>query len=151
DLLPPGPDSDRYYYARATETGPHLRRRAAVLAVQMFIPEITLGRPRVSSQNPAADEDALLDIKFNYLKGWIDQGVPVMFDASAGYFATIFGDPDPVRYGNNERWRDRLSAMRWQLAVKGVSFHCWNGYTEGYAAVPTQEHGAANFHWLQSL
>jgi hypothetical protein len=142
DLLVPGPDANRYYYARAAETGPHLRRHAAVLAVQGFIPEIS---------RHSSDENFLIDFKHKYLKDWIDQELPVIFDASVGYFATIFGDPSPVKYGNNPVWRQRLGALRLQLPVKGVSVHCWNGYTEGYAAVPTLQYGDDNFRWLQSL
>ena len=153
DLLVPGQDACRYYYARAAETGPHLCQHAAVLAVQAFIPELSLGCPRLRP-NPECDnkdENDLLIFKHDYLEGWIKQDLPVIFDASAGYFATIFGDPNPVKYGNNDSWRQSLGAMRLQLPVKGVSFHCWNGYTEGYAAVPSHEHRDANFRWLQSL
>ena len=37
------------------------------------------------------------------------------------------------------------------LPVSGVVFNTWNGYTEGYAAVPTLENGDADFRWMQEL
>jgi hypothetical protein len=38
-----------------------------------------------------------------------------------------------------------------QNFVRGITFNTWNGYTEGYAAVPTDEYGDSAVVWLQSL
>jgi hypothetical protein len=38
-----------------------------------------------------------------------------------------------------------------ELSVQGIVFNTWNGYTEGYAAVPTLENGDADFRWMQEL
>jgi len=35
--------------------------------------------------------------------------------------------------------------------IRGITFNTWNGYTEGYAAVPTLEYGAQAYTWLQTL
>ena len=32
--------------------------------------------------------------------------------------------------------------------VKGITFDTWNGYTEGYSAVPSREHGQTVYNWL---
>jgi uncharacterized protein with LGFP repeats len=33
----------------------------------------------------------------------------------------------------------------------GISFNTWNGFTEGYAAVPTSEHGSTVYEWLTDM
>jgi hypothetical protein len=159
DILPP-PRDDRalkcHFFANAKETGPALSKSRAVLAIQAFIPEIWSRHP---DEKNLSDED-LLDSKEKYVAAWSAQGVPVIFDASLGYFATIFGDPTPLIYGNNAAWRKRLDQIRRSLPVKGVYVECWNGYTEGYAAVPckegnikvpTFEYGNQNYEWLRRL
>ena len=35
--------------------------------------------------------------------------------------------------------------------ISGIVFNTWNGYTEGYAAVPTREYGDVNHAWLKRL
>jgi uncharacterized protein with LGFP repeats len=35
--------------------------------------------------------------------------------------------------------------------IKGIVMDTWNGYTEGYAAVPTREHGVTVYNWLSDL
>lgn len=151
DLIPADHDDWRYYFAGAHTTGPYLKNAVSVLGVQAFIPEITRGKPRRSNPNPRQDEIDLITYKESYLREWIEAGVPVFFDATPGYYATIFNDPDPVRYGNNDAWRADLLALRRRLAVRGVSYHCWNGYTEGYAGMPIDLGGDANYRWLKVL
>jgi hypothetical protein len=40
----------------------------------------------------------------------------------------------------DDRWRNWLSELK-GTKIKGIVFDTWNGYTEGYAAVPSREHG----------
>lgn len=35
--------------------------------------------------------------------------------------------------------------------VTGITFNTWNGYTEGYAAAPSREHGWTVYNWLTDL
>lgn len=46
---------------------------------------------------------------------------------------------DNMNY-TDDRWRNWLSQLKGP-GVKGIVFDTWNGYTEGYAAAPTREHG----------
>jgi hypothetical protein len=140
DILPPAGDSWRYFYPSAEGTGAALERTTAVLGVQAFIPEIYLN---------SSDEPRLLAFKKDFAKAWCETGVPVIFDATVGYHATIFGSSP--RYGNNDWWRNSLRTILHELPVKGVYVECWNGYTEGYSAAPTHEFGDANYLWLEAL
>jgi hypothetical protein len=38
-----------------------------------------------------------------------------------------------------------------RLGARGIIFNTWNGYAEGYAAVPTTEHGSTVYNWLTDL
>jgi hypothetical protein len=44
-----------------------------------------------------------------------------------------------------------ITATAGANSIRGITFNTWNGYTEGYAAVPTLERGDQAFTWLQSL
>jgi hypothetical protein len=50
----------------------------------------------------------------------------------------------------DDRWRNWLSELK-GLGIKGITFDTWNGYTEGYAATPTREHGVTVYRWLTDL
>ena len=50
----------------------------------------------------------------------------------------------------NDKWRDGLKAA-WSSAFKGIVFNPWNGYTEGYAAVPTLEDHTVNWNWIREV
>jgi uncharacterized protein with LGFP repeats len=43
-----------------------------------------------------------------------------------------------------------MSQLKGQ-GIKGITFDTWNGYTEGYAAVSSIEHGSTVFDWLTDL
>jgi hypothetical protein len=108
----------------AENTGPWLREQASFLAVQAFIPEVYRG---------TSNEEDLLEFKQDYLQGWIDQRLPVMLDVDPGYDAHVVF-PRSESWGNHRGWREPLDSLR-RLAVKGIVFYTWNGYTEGYAAL----------------
>jgi hypothetical protein len=147
DLLP-GPalsTTSTTYYPSPETAGPYLRQHAAVLGVQGFIPEIY--QPETSS-----DQERLL-AKRDYLQHWQTTGIPVIMDITPGYDAHIVFPPHirgAGRYGNNAAWRAAVAALR-TARVKGLVFNTWNGYTEGYAAVPTLEYGDANYLWVKEL
>jgi hypothetical protein len=51
---------------------------------------------------------------------------------------------------SDDRWRNWLSELK-SSGIKGIVMDTWNGYTEGYAAVPSREHGAIVYNWLTDL
>jgi hypothetical protein len=129
----------------ACDTGPKLARQSAVLAIQSFIPEIHTRRCLPDKQCDApGGSDALtrmLRWKRDYIREWVDSGIPVILDVSPGYDGKIVNDipneddpPDP-QYGNNEQWREGQARML-SLGVRGITGNSWNGYTEGMAIVP---------------
>ena len=95
----------------------------------------------------------LADWKKAALYDWQATGVPVIFDVSNGYDARIiFGGGF---WGDNmgatdDRWRNWLSELK-NPGMKGIVMDTWNGYTEGYAAAPTREHGTTVYNWLGDL
>ncbi|MBV9647440.1 MAG: hypothetical protein JO043_08260 [Candidatus Eremiobacteraeota bacterium] len=127
------------YIAAASTVGPLLEQTPPVLAVQGFIPEISA----------VGGDDQRLQAKRDYWHAWLGTGIPVFFDVCPGYDARILWPGSSV-YGNNDRWRAMLS-QEWSVVFHGIVFNTWNGYTEGYAAVPTLEYQAANWEWIQAL
>jgi hypothetical protein len=126
------------FTATPQDTGAWLRAQGSFLAVQAFIPEIY------------TDSGAKLAFKRDYLQNWIDQRLPVFLDVDPGYDAHLVFNNDTT-WGNDDSWRIQLLQLRRELPVIGIVFNTWNGYTEGYAAVPTLENGDADFRWMQEL
>jgi hypothetical protein len=79
--------------------------------------------------------------KRNWIKAWIDTGVPVIFDVSPGYDGRyVFATSGGVIYGDNanyyyDAWRNAQSELK-GLGMKGTVYNAWNGYTEGLVATP---------------
>jgi len=141
DILPPKTNAPGWYKATPDKTGPWLKRQASILAIQCFIPEIWLG---------ISDENKLINWKRGFSKSWTLTGIPFIQDVSPGYDArNIF--PKSVIYGNNTFWRNSQTKLINMLNAKGITFNAWNGYTEGFAGVPTEEHGDANFVWAKEI
>ena len=128
------------YTANAATTGPYLRLSSSILAVQDFIPEI------FSSATSDTDLEA---VKASYQQLWKSAGIPVYLDVDPGYDAHIVF-PGSKAWGNNAAWRLALSKLR-TVDIKGIAYNTWNGYTEGYAAVPTTENGNVDYQWLTEL
>jgi hypothetical protein len=146
--LDPFPDFSKPYNLTPT-AGPFLAQAKSFLAIQAFISEIALG---------TADIRALIPKKQELVNSWLATGIPVILDVSAGYdahFVFPTKDNQLFRFGNNEIWRNGQTQMMVsnvnQNYVKGITFNTWNGYTEGYAAVPTLEYGDSTYVWLKSL
>lgn len=150
-----------------THTGPLLAEQPAVLAIQPFNPEVFTGRCQVGEDCDAVLGSAqlldLVDWKQRFVSSWVNTGIPVMLDVSPGYDARrVF--PDGPRYGNNDAWRSGQANLL-SLGVRGLTANTWNGYTEGYAVVPSCSAAAppglplcpdragagAAYHWFRDL
>jgi hypothetical protein len=127
------------YVGLASRLGTFLEKTAPVIAIQGFIPEISAAGP----------DNNRLQVKRDYWKGWLSAGLPVFFDVCPGYDAHL-AFPGTTPYGNNDLWRSALTKA-WSSSFQGIVFNTWNGYTEGYAAMPTLEYRTANWDWIQKL
>ncbi len=134
------------YYPIAADAGGTLRKQKSLLAIQGFIPEISL--------SPERSEADRLAVKRTYFADWMAKGIPVLMDLTPGYDGHLVFPPPPLGrsgiYGNNGWWRRELLALI-PDRFTGVVYNTWNGYTEGYAAVATTEFGEENFGWLQRV
>lgn len=164
----PTPDS-----ARGTPHG--LLSAKSLLAIECFIPEISAAggfrnnQPHPSGHiygpGPRQGEPILIDSldlgrliswKENFVRSWVETGIPVILDVAPGYDAHIVfapqrpEDPIALAWGNNNQWRNAQTRMI-AVEVKGITINSWNGYTEAMAAVPTLEFNEANYLWLKSL
>ncbi|MFZ0511716.1 MAG: hypothetical protein WAM14_08930 [Candidatus Nitrosopolaris sp.] len=95
-----------------------------------------------------SDDNLHLTAKWEYWQGWFSAGVPVLIDVSPGYDAHLVFPG--TGYGNDDYWRSALK-QAWSSDFCGIVFNTWNGYTEGYAAVPTREYQTANWDWIQAI
>jgi hypothetical protein len=149
-----------------------LEQTAAVLAVQGFASEVFSQLVKSNGPCPSGDWrscpaydnnldnlEALADWKRDAVRDWVGTGAPVILDVSNGFDGRIVWTLlDKVAggfWGDNldytdDRWRNWLSQLKGP-GVRGITFDCWNGYTEGYAAVPSREHGGTVYAWLTDL
>ncbi len=119
------------------------------LAIESFISEIAMGTDDIL---------ALIPRKQIYVSNWVASGVPFILDVSSGYDAHIVfpakGDSN-WRIPNEELLHNGQTQMiptsSGTNGIRGITFNTWNGYTEGYAAVPTLEYGGNTYTWLKSL
>jgi hypothetical protein len=139
DILPLGTNAPGFFKATPQNTGSWLAQQSSVLAVSCFIPEIWTG---------SSDDTFLAQWKRQFSSDWIDTGIPFIQDISPGYDAHIVFPGSPI-YGNTEQWRQSLSQIIEDLDSEGITFNAWNGYTEGFAGVPTLQYGDASSRWLQ--
>jgi hypothetical protein len=142
DPLPPSSNAPGVFKPSPERTGPALEKSSAVLGIQAFIPEIWITGPATDPQRIAWKRDFSLR--------WSETGIPFVVDVSPGYDAHIVF-PGSVHYGFSAEWRDALAEMAADFGADGMVFNSWNGYTEGMAAVPTNEYGDVFFRWLQGM
>jgi len=155
------------YSATPSESGTALEQTASVLAIQGFEPEVWSGVVKSAPPCPANVTCAPYDNNVTNLGpiakwkrkttfDWVKTGVPVILGVSNGmdgrfvwakYGVGIWGDN--LNY-TDDRFRNLVSEMKGK-GVKGITFDTWNGYTEGYAAVPSAEHGDTVYAWLTDL
>ncbi len=114
----------------AASTGPQLQLRNSVLAIQPFRSEIDA---------PVQTDVGRRNFKRTFDEGWVSTGIPLILDLTGGYDETIFGGIGP-KYGNNDRWRTLQLELISGKQV-GWSFSAWNGFTEGWAGMPTLQYG----------
>lgn len=138
DIIPDDFAGSGEFRANPETTGPYLAEQQSILAVQCFIPEITLGMTH---------EPFMTRWKHQFSSRWVHTGIPVIQDISAGYDAHIVF-PGSVIYGNNPDWREASGQIVHKLQSQGITFNTWNGYTEDYAGMPTEEFGAATYQWV---
>ena len=139
DALPP--EHAASFKPSPARTGRWLARQPAVLAIQAFTPEVhTRQCPPADGCDAAsgsASLEAMVDWKRRFISDWVSTGIPVILDVSPGRDARrVFPDPREPRYGNNATWRDSQTDML-ALGVRGITGNAWNGYTEGFAIVPS--------------
>jgi hypothetical protein len=170
-------DGGGSYSALPGEAGAALERTPSVLAIQGFASEIFSGvidngdstpcvlkpdKRCVPHDNNVANLERLADWKRAALEDWLRTQVPVVLDVTNGYDArVVFGrspqgpPPRTAFWGDNldyteDRWRNWMSELKGP-GIKGIVFDTWNGYTEGYAAVASVEHGQTVLNWLTDL
>ena len=141
DVMPP----DTYLYAKflpsAEKTGPWLFQQSSILAIQSYFSGHSIG---------VNDEDTIIAWKQRFSSQWINTGIPFLQDISPGYDAHLVF-PGPHIFGNTSSWREAQTQLVRKLACQGVTFSAWNGYTEGYAGVPTVEYGDAAYRWAREV
>ncbi len=122
------------------ETGPWLAVADAFLALQMF------NKEHSCKPNDHPTPDQVDQMKFdarNFIRDWASY-VPVILDVNPGYHAEIFGVGP---WGFDDTWMNWQSHLK-GLDISGVTYTAWNGYTEGYAAVPVSEYDDYFYRWL---
>jgi len=124
DASPPDTTTPNTYFLLPEKAGAVLKQAPDVLAIRPFLSEIL---------NMAGTDEARFWAKWDEAKAWIATGIPYILDISP-----IFGNPHV--YGNDDTWRNDQGAIR-GLGQSGLSFTAWNGYTEAWAGMPTQEPG----------
>lgn len=155
DMLPSGdiPSLNTNYNYRPDPTVQKVRDAfldsPSVLAIQCFIPEIWI-------YNSSLTEVQLIDWKRDFSEAWIDSGVPFLQDVTPGYDNHIVFPNSFVQYGNTGYWRDQQNQLIQRvtpngLTSKGTTFNAWNGYTEGFAGMPTVEYSTYVFDWAKEV
>lgn len=159
------------YSAYPREAGAALKRTLSVLAIQGFASEVfsdmVKAGPRCFANdwhqckqhdNNVDNLERLADWKRSAVSEWVKTGVPVILDVSNGFDGRIVWSKTPGGVGfwgdnlnyTDDRWRNWMSQLKGS-GIKGITFNTWNGYTEGYAAVPSFEHGFTVYNWLRDL
>ncbi len=141
DILPSDSYAPGSFKATAVATGPYLVQQSSILAIQCFIPEIWTG---------LSNENDLINWKNSFHAGWINTGIPFIHDISSGYDAHIVFPSSPL-YGNNQLWRNLQSQAINNFESTSLTINAWNGYTEGFAGVPTVQYGDTTYHWVCDL
>ena len=149
-------------YSLTPASGMALNDARSILAITGFISEIFSGEITASApgatpvDNNVSNLDSLVTWKHAYIEEWVRTGVPVIYDVSSGYDGRfVWQRRGTFFWGDNydytfDAWRNALSSLK-GLGATGITFNTWNGYTEGFAAVPTREHGDTITRWLTDL
>jgi hypothetical protein len=167
------PIAHKRYTLFHDRAGVALERTASVLAIHSYMSEISsspfglikngppcgknvdwrLCRPH---DNNVDNLEQLAEWKRADLGNWTSTGLPVILDVSNGFDGRkVWAEGGAGFWGDNldyteDRWRNWMSQLKGP-AIRGITFSTWNGYTEGYAAVPSVEHGWTVYNWLTDL
>ncbi len=103
-------------------------------------------------QNPtsAITESQRLDYAESVVSLWSNSSIPFITPFLPGYDANLVFPTSDI-YGFSDTWLNSQKTRLFQYPNQGVSFDCWNGYTEGYAIVPTVEDGTRIYDWATSI
>jgi hypothetical protein len=153
---PTKPDPCKQVAAKTTYIPSTPQARAAlaslneVVAVQAYRSEIT------QTGGGNNQYERMIAHKRQFLADWLSAGMPVIADVSAGYDGHIIFKDAIHTYGHSDEWRNDQSQLR-SGHITGLMFTAWNGYTEGWAGMPTLENGTdgtdpgAMTRWLQAV
>ncbi|MGZ4524855.1 MAG: LGFP repeat-containing protein [Mycobacterium sp.] len=143
-----------HYTAWPGYAGPALLQSAPVLAIHGFTSEIFSPNIHGGDNNIDNNISAMADWKRDAMHDWIREQIPLVLDVSNGYdgHKTFTGSPiyGDTMTSTNDRWRNWMSELK-NPGIVGLCVDCWNGYTEGYATVPSAEHGDTVYRWLTEL
>jgi len=138
---PPGTYAWAPFLASPEHTGPWLKQQSSILAIQPYFSGYSLG---------VTDENTIMAWKQRFASRWINTGIPFIQDIAPGYDAHIVF-PNSHKFGNTDSFREAQTQLIKKLRCQGVTFSAWNGYTEGYAGVPTIEYGDATYLWASNI
>jgi hypothetical protein len=156
------------YSATPAESGTALERTSSVLGIQGFEPEVWSGVIKsgppctaLSASCKPYDNNAdnlgpIVDWKREDMRAWVGTGVPVVLAVSNGMDGRYVWAKNGVGFwGDNhdytdDRFRNWVSELKGG-GTRGIVFDTWNGYTEGYAAVPSKQHAETVYSWLGDL
>jgi hypothetical protein len=141
DALPVASYSPGSFKITPENADPWLANEKSILGVQCFIPEIWTGYD---------NDNDLISWKRDYSLQWSKSTLPLIMDISPGYNASVTF-PGSMIFGNNQEWRDSLTEIVKDIPANGITVNTWNGYTEGFAVVPTLENSTVNYTWVKSL
>ncbi len=104
-----------------------------------------------ASGNPEpVPESDRLDYAESVVSYWTNTSLPFIIPFLPGYDAHIVFPSFPI-YGFTDNWLTNQKNRLISYPNVGVSFDCWNGYTEGYAIVPTIEDNERIYNWANSI
>ena len=153
---------DQAYVATPGTAGPVLEAEPSVLAIHGFQSEVFSGRVLAGDpfdrprDNNVENLENLASWKGEAARDWAETGLPVILDVSNGMDGRyVWRGRGSYFYGDNldyteDRWRNRMSQLKGYGNI-GITFDTWNGYTEGYAAVPSFEHYDIVGRWVSDL
>ncbi len=132
-----------------SEFGPEpeeLSRHVSILAIDPF--NITSQAPGPPRDQHSISEDDRLHYMEGVMHKWSKSSIPFIAPLMPGYDAHVVF-PKMGIYGFNAPWLKRQTDLALHYETAGISFDCWNGWTEGYAIPPSIENGDLLFRWAQ--
>jgi len=142
-----------------TATGPYaaehgintdyLEQQESILAFNPFNP-FNEGKGKKFGETPT--ERQRVDLVIEKYSKVIDSKIPIIYSVIAGFDDTklnwrVYRE----EYGYYEGWLSCQEELAARFGEGGLSFDCWNGYTEGFVIVPTKEDGTKIFEWAKEL